>query len=398
MSEATARSTLGRLCIASMALFLALPVLISAQDTDPRSLVTKAISAHGGEKNITKPRMGIVKSTGKMQLRGFGEKNDSETSQEEVFDLPKRWKRVTIGSFEGEKITAFNLMIDGKFWEWEDGGEPRQSKGSSPGHRFQVVTGLLDLLKEKTKLSPLKDMTIQGQSVAGVRASWDGETADYYFDTKTGLLVQVVFKYELEPGKPRDTKVVFADYKEVDGVKFSFRRTQYVSGVELKEKFDMVTSDVIKELKILEIVQDELFRLPAINPNGAHAILERELKALEGTWVAVAGMADGKETPPPEGRVRLTFEKGKFVMKNDEKTVDAGTFTIDPFKKPKAIELTHSMRIVEGKTGLGIYEIKRGALALCMAAADGSSRPTDFFAPEGKNYLLMIWKRAPAKK
>src|SRR5437762_773106 len=91
--------------------FVCLPILVSCQQApDPHSILKKAIAAHGGAKNIAKPRMGMLKATNK----------EGDITQEEFFDLPKRWKRTTVGTFKDEKRTSFNLMIDGKFWECDE--------------------------------------------------------------------------------------------------------------------------------------------------------------------------------------------------------------------------------------------------------------------------------------
>lgn len=222
-----------------------------AQSPEPHALLEKAIEAHGGAKNIAKHRMGT--------LKGRTEGKGGEITQEETFDLPKRWKRVTSATLDGKRRVSFDVMIDGKLWRWDEGAKPKETPNKDNAQPyFAALSFLLDLTKEKVKLSPLQKTKVNGESAAGLRATWDRSVADYYFDDKTGLLVQSRFTFQFEPGKDIETKTVYSDYKEEDGVKIARRRTTYIKGGEFKDF-------VVTEVRIVNAIADEVFNLPGKN-------------------------------------------------------------------------------------------------------------------------------------
>src|SRR5205823_15047290 len=66
--------------------------------------------------------------------------------------------------------------------------------------------------------------------------------------------------------------------------------------------------------------------------------------------------------------------------------------TVDPSKKPKAIDYVLTGGPDKGKTQLGIYEIEDDTLKTCFAAP-GKPRPADFTTATGSSRTLSVWKR-----
>jgi uncharacterized protein (TIGR03067 family) len=119
----------------------------------------------------------------------------------------------------------------------------------------------------------------------------------------------------------------------------------------------------------------------------------KEMSKLEGEWSMVSGEANGQSMP------RDSVKSGKRVAKDGETTVTIGgqvylkaKFSIDPTKKPKAIDYTMTEGPTKGKTHLGIYELDGDTVKFCFAAP-GKDRPTDFTAKEGSERTLSVWKR-----
>lgn len=121
---------------------------------------------------------------------------------------------------------------------------------------------------------------------------------------------------------------------------------------------------------------------------------KQEMAQLEGEWSMVAGAASGVSLP------EATVKTGKRVAKDGETTISFGgqlyfraKFTIDPTKKPKAIDYAMTAGPTKGKTHLGIYELEGDTLKFCFAAP-GKDRPTEFTADEGSQRTLSVWRRA----
>jgi uncharacterized protein (TIGR03067 family) len=117
-----------------------------------------------------------------------------------------------------------------------------------------------------------------------------------------------------------------------------------------------------------------------------------ELKALEGTWVLDAATLDGRDHT-------LDFEGMKLILKGGEYTIefgensDKGTFTIDPDKSPKWIDIkTGAKGPFKGLTLPGVYKLDGEKLVLCCHA-DGKTRPAEFDAKSKTRNMLLTYKR-----
>jgi uncharacterized protein (TIGR03067 family) len=113
---------------------------------------------------------------------------------------------------------------------------------------------------------------------------------------------------------------------------------------------------------------------------------------LEGTWEMIAVESDGKKQDATQRKTRLTFRDKSFTLEQGEKVTARGTFTIDPSKKPRPLDLTFTEGGMAGKTVPAIYEVKGDELWECFAVA-GDARPTGFTAEKGSNRLLFIYRR-----
>jgi len=120
---------------------------------------------------------------------------------------------------------------------------------------------------------------------------------------------------------------------------------------------------------------------------------KKEMAKLDGEWSMVSGNASGQSLPEE------AVKSGKRVCKDGETaiTISGKVFfkakvTIDPNKKPKAIDYEMTEGPTKGKTHLGIYELDGDTVKFCFAAP-GKDRPTDFTAKEGSERTLSVWKK-----
>ena len=120
---------------------------------------------------------------------------------------------------------------------------------------------------------------------------------------------------------------------------------------------------------------------------------KKEMAQLEGEWSMVSGELNGMAMPD------AFVKNGKRVAKDGETAITLGgqvyfkaKFSIDPRKKPKAIDYNMTEGPTKGKTHLGIYELDGDTVKFCFAAP-GGDRPTDFTAKEGSQRTFSVWKR-----
>jgi uncharacterized protein (TIGR03067 family) len=83
---------------------------------------------------------------------------------------------------------------------------------------------------------------------------------------------------------------------------------------------------------------------------------------------------------------------GKCSVRRGDKVIGAGTFKLDPTKRPKTIDITFTEGKHKGKTVPGIYEIESDAFRVCIAR-DGDERPAEFSARLGSGRTLVVYKR-----
>jgi uncharacterized protein (TIGR03067 family) len=113
----------------------------------------------------------------------------------------------------------------------------------------------------------------------------------------------------------------------------------------------------------------------------------------EGTWDLVYIERDGKPLKVQKG-VQSTYAGGKFVVKNGDKIIVAGSVKLDPAKKPKALDVTYTEGPDKGKSFKAIYERDGDTMKFCRPASPDQDRPTVFKMSPEKPGLMTIYKRA----
>src|SRR5271156_314856 len=87
----------------------------------------------------------------------------------------------------------------------------------------------------------------------------------------------------------------------------------------------------------------------------------------QGKWAIESAVADGKELPAEVVKVfAMTFKGDAYTVSiGAEKT--EGTFTLDPSKNPKTIDIVPDNGPDRGKKQPGIYEIDGDKIKICAA-------------------------------
>jgi uncharacterized protein (TIGR03067 family) len=118
---------------------------------------------------------------------------------------------------------------------------------------------------------------------------------------------------------------------------------------------------------------------------------KKDQKKLQGDWVLASGERNGEKFPEEVAKsMKRTIAGDKFTVTRNDEAVAKGTFTLDPSKKPKAIDVK-----VEGtdQSIHGIYELDGDTFKMCYAAP-GKERPKEFTTKADSGHTLAVWKRA----
>lgn len=107
---------------------------------------------------------------------------------------------------------------------------------------------------------------------------------------------------------------------------------------------------------------------------------------IQGRWKVVSSKDGGKDDPS-EGLI-LCFKNGKLTAKRSDEVKGEGSYTLDPRKNPKWIDVKTG-----DSTFLGIYELKGDTLKICHGKP-GDKRSTKFASEAGSpNKVLTVLKR-----
>jgi uncharacterized protein (TIGR03067 family) len=121
---------------------------------------------------------------------------------------------------------------------------------------------------------------------------------------------------------------------------------------------------------------------------------EADLKAMVGKWKMETAKFDGKEVTNTFKGLKFEIrEGGKYAVDfGDEK--DEGTFTVDPSKAPKEIDIKSTGGPNKGKTIKAIYKLDSDTLTVCYEFdATAAQRPTEFESKDKTTHLLITYKR-----
>jgi uncharacterized protein (TIGR03067 family) len=115
---------------------------------------------------------------------------------------------------------------------------------------------------------------------------------------------------------------------------------------------------------------------------------------IEGKWLCVAATVNGKPLPKTTTDVlRLTLTKDRYKTERGAEVLFDSTYTINPSKSPKEIDMIGTEGELTGKVAQGIYSYDGKILRICYVMP-GLPRPKTFESAEGSQVFLVLWKRA----
>ena len=121
---------------------------------------------------------------------------------------------------------------------------------------------------------------------------------------------------------------------------------------------------------------------------------DAELKAPVGNWTVEKAVFDGKEITNALKTLRFEIRAGGKYTVDLGTEKDEGTFTVDPAKSPKELDVKPTGGPNKGKTLQAIYKIDGDTLTVCYEYDTTTGlRPAKFESKDKTTHLLITYKR-----
>ena len=228
-----------------------LPVLVAAlllpssrlRAEDARSILDKAIQAHGGAEKLA--RLNALHSTARGTIRQGA---DVAFTLESHWQAPDRLKNsVTTGPAE-RTTTLVETIAGSGGWSIRNGKPGSLDAAALDELRSQAhvrrLLALTPLLSDNVyRLSVLKETRIEDRPATGVIVRCPGERdVKLYFDSDTGRVVKLERRiYDSVAKKERRQEEFYSDYKDVEGVPTAMRQVWLRDG---EKALDMTLGEV----------------------------------------------------------------------------------------------------------------------------------------------------------
>ena len=122
--------------------------------------------------------------------------------------------------------------------------------------------------------------------------------------------------------------------------------------------------------------------------------VKEEQERLQGTWKAVSIEAGGMKLPAQQVKDFQLVLKGNQFTGLAGKHKFEGTYTVDPDKNPRRMDILPTSGPDKGKVRRAIYALQGNTLRICGAEA-GKDRPTGFKTEDEAGASLIIYRRVP---
>jgi hypothetical protein len=231
----------------------------SAQES-PRSIIERAIAAHGGAERLSRLRAEKSTILGKIILPG--KEGLVPFSAEVMLQLPGRLKQIArVTDANNKTITIVQIIDLDKVLVSVD-GQPQQLPATALADlrvalELQRAARLVSLIKDPAfKLTALNPEKVNDRPTVGVKVAIKGrKELRLYFDRETGLLVKTEHAREDGSGKELLQEEFYGDFKDVGG----FRRWTHI--VAFRDGKKIMEAEV-QDVKYLDKIDDAEFTKP----------------------------------------------------------------------------------------------------------------------------------------
>jgi len=228
---------------------------------EARSIVDKAIAAHGGAEKLKK----LSAATWKVKGVFHGPMGAQEFTAENAVQYPDK-SRFDLRSGPGFRFLS--VMHGDKGWvRFGDQASPMDkatvAEVKENLHANWIKT-LAPLSDQAILLVPLGESTVGDRPVLGVKVAHKGHRdVLLYFDKETWLLLKSATRMKdlFQGGTEVEAEEVFSDYKEFNGVKRPTKVKEIKDG-------QISVEEVITDYKLSEKLDDKLFAIEDANPSG----------------------------------------------------------------------------------------------------------------------------------
>src|SRR5579883_505832 len=210
--------------------------IVRAQD-NPRTLIERAVRAHGGAEALGRVHAEKIKFKGTMVVQG----HTSSILVEKTLQLPSKYKSVVEINTNGDKHTLIHVVNRDKTYVAVDGralpATPETLAEMRGVLELERAQHLLPLLEDKSyQLTLAEEIKVNDRPAVGVRITGRGrKEMRLYFDKEYGLLVRA--ENRLDVGKDKEIRQHFfyGDYKEIGGYKRPTKVRAYRDGTQVME-------------------------------------------------------------------------------------------------------------------------------------------------------------------
>ena len=109
--------------------------------------------------------------------------------------------------------------------------------------------------------------------------------------------------------------------------------------------------------------------------------------------MGVSATVDGRALPDTTvNQLRLTLTADRYKTEKGNEVLFDSTYTVDPSRSPKEINMIGTEGDLAGKTAQGIYSLEGDTLQVCYTMP-GKPRPGAFSSLAGSGIYLVVWKR-----
>ncbi len=118
-----------------------------------------------------------------------------------------------------------------------------------------------------------------------------------------------------------------------------------------------------------------------------------DLAEFQGTWILVSMETEGHEVPAEDIKDwTASYQGNRLTLRAGERVRRRGIVTVNPNRRPKAINTWDQDGPFEDQTVPGIYALEGDTLRLCFARP-GQERPKEFTTKAGTAFLCCVYKK-----